>query len=101
MALNNVVLPAPLAPRMARRSPAATEKLTSSMARRAPKARDTPCSSSASAEAKAAPARASLTGLFALRIVAGPEAHLVEFRLGQAQALAHVGNDLDHLVVEV
>ena len=48
MALNKVVLPAPFAPRMARFSPASTDKLTSSTARNAPNARVTPSRTSAS-----------------------------------------------------
>ena len=47
MTLNSVVLPAPLAPMTARRSPAATDSETSSSARSAPKLRETPASSSA------------------------------------------------------
>ena len=47
MTLNSVVLPAPLAPITARRSPAATENETSSIARSAPKLRVTPSSRSA------------------------------------------------------
>ena len=45
--LNSVVLPAPLAPITARRSPAATANETSSSARNAPKYRETPSSSRA------------------------------------------------------
>ena len=41
MALNKVVLPAPFAPKMARFSPARTDKETSSTARKAPNARVT------------------------------------------------------------
>ena len=48
MALNRVVLPAPLAPMSARRSPAATESETSSIARSAPNVRVTPSSTRAS-----------------------------------------------------
>src|SRR5258708_34508963 len=51
MALNNVVLPAPLAPSTARRSPAATENDTSSIAFKAPNARVTLSSTRASPEA--------------------------------------------------
>ena len=50
-ALKSVVLPAPLAPRMARRSPAATESETPSIARSAPNVRVTPSSTRASSDA--------------------------------------------------
>ena len=67
MALKSVVLPAPLEPRIAAFSPAATESDTSSTARSAPKTRVTPASTSASPDsselpgvgARAAPARRS------------------------------------------
>jgi hypothetical protein len=42
MTLNSVVLPAPLGPRMARRSPWATSRSTSATASRPPKRRPTP-----------------------------------------------------------
>ena len=51
IALNSVVLPAPLAPMSARRSPAATESETSSIARSAPNVRVTPSSTRASPDA--------------------------------------------------
>ena len=51
IALNSVVLPAPLAPISARRSPAATENETSSIARSAPNVRVTPSSTRASPDA--------------------------------------------------
>ena len=51
-ALKSVVLPAPLAPRMARRSPAATESETPSIARSAPNVRVTPSSTRASSDAR-------------------------------------------------
>jgi hypothetical protein len=64
MALNSVVLPAPLLPSTAYFWPAATASDTSSTARNAPNARVTLCSVSASldasADAAAAPARATL-----------------------------------------
>src|SRR5260370_30597502 len=50
-ALNSVVLPAPLAPSTARRSPAATVKDTSSIALSAPKVRVTPSRTRASPDA--------------------------------------------------
>ena len=53
MALNKVVLPAPLAPRIARRSPAGTAKLMSSIARKAPNCRVTRSSTSASPDSAA------------------------------------------------
>ena len=64
MALNSVVLPAPLEPRMAYFSPAATLSETSSTARRAPNWRVTPRSTNASfeASAEAAPARRAAPG---------------------------------------
>ena len=69
MALNSVVLPAPLEPRIAYFWPAATDSDTSSTARSAPKARVTPSSRSASldASADAAPARRGAHRRAALR----------------------------------
>src|SRR3954468_9090415 len=55
IALNSVVLPAPLEPRIAYFSPAATVSETSSTARTAPKARVTPLRISASPESSAPP----------------------------------------------
>ncbi len=55
MALKSVVLPAPLEPRIAAFSPAATENDTSSTARSAPKARVTPASTSASPDSRPLP----------------------------------------------
>ena len=57
IALNNVVFPAPFAPRMPRRSPAPTVKSTLSRATSAPKVRLTPSRT----RAWAAPARFSLS----------------------------------------
>jgi hypothetical protein len=58
MALNSVVLPAPLAPISARRSPAATENETFSIALSAPNVRVTPSSTRASPVAIWAPLEA-------------------------------------------
>src|SRR5215204_4844285 len=130
MTLNSVVLPAPLAPITARRSPAATENETSSMARSAPNVRVTPSSSRASPVASGAcgssevirvmvscssgpPASSRLMSrpeaggpeefllrLRAARHVARAETHLFELLLGEVQPLVDLGNGLDHLVVE-
>jgi hypothetical protein len=62
IALKSVVLPAPFAPSTARRSPAATEKVTLSIAFNAPKARVTPLSVNASPEATDMTARWPLRG---------------------------------------
>ena len=55
MALKSVVLPAPLEPRIAAFSPAATESDTSSTARSPPKTRLTPASTSASPDSSVLP----------------------------------------------
>ncbi len=55
MALKSVVLPAPLEPRIAAFSPAATDNDTSSTARSAPKTRVTPSSTSASPDSRVLP----------------------------------------------
>src|SRR5882757_11486575 len=104
MALNSVVLPAPLAPSTARRSPTATENEMSSIARSAPNARLTPSSTRASAEASgfAVGCRAvtEAIGSRTVRHVAAAEAHLGEFGLRQSERLGHVVHHLGHLVVE-
>src|SRR4029453_6214280 len=106
MTLNSVVLPAPLAPITARRSPAATENETSSMARSAPNVRVTPSSSRASPVASGVCGSPELAramvpvALRAARHVARAEAHLLELLLGEVQPLVDLGNGLDHLVVE-
>src|SRR5262245_15391779 len=84
--LNRVVLPAPLAPITARRSPAATENETSSIARRAPKLRATPWRTRASPSLR--------TG----RDI--PRAHLELFLL-HAEHLVDVVDPAQHLVEEV
>src|ERR1700754_1309404 len=121
--LNSVVLPAPLAPITARRSPAATENETSSMARSAPNVRVTPSSSRASPVASGVVGSSEVTRVMAsypsgppaggrrsgrlvppllraARHVARSEAHLVELFLGEVELLVDLGNGLDHLVVE-
>src|SRR4029453_8695817 len=130
MTLNSLVLPAPLAPITARRSPAATENETSSMARSAPNVRVTPSSSRASPVASGVAGRSDVTNVIvmvfrparvsraswgrgdargpeefllwlrAARHVARAEAHLLELLLGEVQPLVDLGNGLDHLVVE-
>src|SRR5262245_34887962 len=98
--LNKVVLPAPLAPIRARRSPAATESETSSIARRAPKVRVTPSSTRASPDATGPWFVSAATDSRAVGRVARAEAHLVEIRLAHAQKLVDVRHHLDDLVVE-
>src|SRR5260370_36416319 len=107
-ALNSVVLPAPLAPSTARRSPAATENDTSSIALSAPKVRVTPSRTRASPDASGFAAtgrvlitdrsevtvairsasssrrRPSIERLRAVRHVARAEAHLGELLLAEA-----------------
>src|SRR5688500_2262772 len=122
MTLNSVVLPAPLAPITARRSPAATENETSSMARSAPNVRVTPSSSRASPVASGVCGRSEVTRVMAscssgppagsrrsggvpsllraARHVARAEPHLFELLLRQVQPLVDLGHGLDHLVVE-
>src|SRR5512147_980709 len=108
MALNKVVLPAPLVPRMARRSPARIVRSMPSSATKAPKLRRTPRSS----RAFAAPARAilwtaSLTNgpesanLLAVRVVARYRTQRHELGLVHPHQLVHLGDDLDHFVVEL
>src|SRR5262252_74127 len=99
IALNKVVFPAPLAPRMPRRSPAPTVRSILSRATSAPKVRHTPSST----RACAAPARFSLSasamtrsaglrafGSRAARIVAADRTQSHELVLGEAQGLVHV-----------
>src|SRR5260370_29536810 len=120
MALNSVVLPAPLAPSTARRSPAATDNDMSSIARSAPNSRVTPSSTRASPEASGLaagcsavtdamlsppglPGPASASGVKhsrAVRHVAAADAHLGEVGLRQSERLGHVVHHLGHLVVE-
>src|SRR5688500_16263122 len=109
IALKSVVFPAPLAPRMPRRSPAPTVRSTLSRATSAPKVRHTPSRT----RAWAAPARfnlsASAMGLTlrgstrsrAARIVAADRAQGHEIGLRHAEGLVHVVHDLDDLVVEM
>src|SRR4051812_15497612 len=117
MALKSVVLPAPLEPRMAAFSPAATENVTSSTARSAPKTRDTPSSCSASPDSRALPGCADAPArdrvplsrsrgrsdvidaiggdrrflLATVRDVARAESHLLELGFRQAERLRDVG----------
>src|SRR6187455_1698270 len=126
MALKSVVLPAPLEPRIAAFSPAATDNDTSSTARSAPKTRVTPARTSASPDSSELPcfgagpkaARAPLSRargrsdvidaialfffllLAAVGNVARAEAHLLEVRFRQAERLRDVRHRLDDLVVE-
>src|ERR1700756_4660763 len=108
MALNSVVLPAPLEPMTARRSLAAIFKLISESATSAPKCRATLSSSSACApdSCRRAATDTSDTGtpftepLWAVRIVAVGPAKREEFRFRNAQRLVDLRNDLDQLVVE-
>ena len=106
MALNSVVLPAPLAPSTARRSPAATENETSSIARSAPKARrhalehegvsrhSQPCFAAGSSAVAGAAAKC-LEAIVASRLAylrqsgtsRAAEAHLLELGLRQAERL--------------
>src|SRR5512134_458632 len=108
MALNKVVLPAPLAPRIARRSPAGTAKLMSSIARKAPNCRVTRSSTSASPDSAAEAgcvARGSSTteaiaSQFALRAVGHvARTHLEVGRL-QSERLIDVLFLADDLVVK-
>src|SRR5262245_47050401 len=108
--LNNVVLPAPLAPMTARRSPAATDSDTPSTARSAPNVRVTPSSTRASPEAIGAPflplpapfirAATRASPSWAVRHVARSEPDLVELGLRHAEALIDARSHLDDLVVE-
>src|SRR6478609_3232058 len=129
MALKSVVLPAPLEPRMAAFSPAATDSETSSTARSAPNTRVTPSSTSASPDssvpagpgvapkaARAPPSRlrgrSDVIDAIALALVvpcfllaavgnvARAESHLLEVGFGQAERLRDVRHRLDDLVVE-
>src|SRR5262245_3389430 len=111
MTLNRVVLPAPLAPITARRSPAATENDTSSMARKAPNVRVTPTSSRASPVASGVAGESSdvtramafvalRLSLWAVRHVARAEPHLFELLLGHVEPLVDLGQGLHDLVVE-
>src|SRR5262245_42454408 len=117
--LNSVVLPAPLAPMTARRSPTATENETSSIARRAPNVRVTPSNTRASSVWGAPkwpptpptlrpPAEpwgfagvddiATSSRLRTIRLVARAD---LELGGRDAQRLVHVVDLLEHLVVEV
>src|SRR5215471_20408164 len=126
--LNSVVLPAPLAPMTARRSPTATENETSSIARRAPNVRVTPSNTRASPETsvdveaisrsgwprnhsrgaprlrRGAPNVGGCGGPFlgpplrAVRLVARAD---LELGGRDAQRLVHVVDLLEHLVVQV
>src|SRR5688572_11751718 len=99
-ALNSVVLPAPLAPRMARRSPAATASETPSIARSAPKVRVTPSRTSASSEASSDCGAIAAIGLRTGGVVARADAHLVELGLRQVESLVDLLDARHHLVVE-
>src|SRR4029434_3406725 len=98
-ALKSVVLPAPLAPIRARRSPAATESDTSSMALSAPNVRVTPSRTRASPDAIGVWRSFTLRLSRAVRDVPGAEADLVEIGLGHAQPLVDVRHDFHDLVV--
>src|SRR5262245_48696560 len=93
--LNSVVLPAPLGPMMARRSPGLTSRLTPSTARSPPNALET--FERLSAAAGSAMASAVLAG----REVAIVDGLLEElFRLVLPE-LRHVGKDVDHRVPQL
>src|SRR3984957_17435234 len=106
MALNSVVLPAPLEPMTARRSLAAIFMVTPDSATSAPKCRATLSSSSACApdSCKRVATDTSVTGslsserLRAARIIAAGLAELQEFVFRNAQRLVDLRNDLDELV---
>src|SRR5271166_4807793 len=108
-ALNNVVLPAPLEPRIARLSPAPTRRLTSARATSAPNWRPTPTSSSAKPEfeeRRSATLWSTISGAvsgssLAVRIVAVRDAKLKEVRFGNAERLVDGRDDPHNLVVEV
>src|ERR1700722_5930705 len=108
MALNSVVLPAPLEPMTARRSLAAIFMVTPDSATSAPKCRATLSSSSACApdSCKRVATDTSVTGslsserLRAARIIAAGLAELQEFIFRNAQRLVDLRNDLDKLVEE-
>src|SRR5262245_20596350 len=87
--LNRVVLPAPLAPMIARRSPAATENDTSSIALSAPNARVTPSNTRASP---------LFPELGAVRFI--PRTNL-ELGGRRAERLRHVVHLAQELVVQV
>src|SRR5688572_13902343 len=93
--LKSVVLPAPLAPMTARRSPAATESETFSIARRAPNVRVT-CSSTSASPATGLWLEG--TQLWTVGLVPRPDLELL--RVG-AERLRHVIDLLQHLVVQV
>src|SRR5215469_8950066 len=103
MALNSVVLPAPLEPITARRSLAAILRLMSDSATSAPKCRATFSSSSACApdSCRRAASDSSATGglsfplLRAAGIIAPDLAKLQEFVLRHAERLVHLGDHLD------
>ena len=118
MTLNSVVLPAPLAPITARRSPAATENETSSIARSAPNVRrdalelegvtrskrrcgrrklgrPRPCAMPGGIESATAPPL--LTGSSARRASRGPSCRTPPWT---GSAAGRLGHGLDHLVVE-
>src|SRR5690242_2500378 len=94
--LNSVVLPAPLEPSTARRSPARTDMVTSARAVKAPKRRPTPKSSSAFAPlslSRFSTASAMLLVLLTARIVAGRRTDLQEFGFRLTQGLVHTLRD--------
>src|SRR5215204_4580815 len=105
MRLNSVVLPAPLAPITALRSPAATENETSSTASRAPKRFETPSSRSASPVERSSRCAGSVIDatacsrrLWAVRLVA--RAYL-EVLLLHAEHLVDAVHLAQYLVVQV
>src|SRR5690606_28481401 len=106
IALNSVVLPAPLEPRTARRSPALTVRLMSARATSAPKWRLTASSSRAFRPAPCSRDSASdldnaMNALLAARVLAPDLAVGEELLVGQPERLAHLRNDLDGLVQQV
>src|SRR5215813_14043077 len=99
MRLNSVVLPAPLGPMSARRSPGRTARATPSTARRPPKCLVTP-SSVRAYSAFMTLGRPPLAGL-AWRIVARVERHLQELVGIVFPELAHCRIGEDHGVLEL
>src|ERR1700677_4085084 len=108
MALNRVVLPAPLEPMTARRSLAAIFIVIPDSATSAPKCRATSSSSSACApdSCRRVATDTSVTGnlrtadLRAVRVLAAGLAEREEFRFWNAQRLVDLRDDLDQLVVK-
>src|SRR5262245_40241632 len=103
MALNSVVLPAPLAPSTARRSPGRRVKLTLSRATSAPKWQLTPSISGARADAPCAMRWAlsdTLSCSIAFRVVAANRADRHELGAVHVERLVDARDDLDNLVVE-